>query len=60
MMKTTAIESSAATTTKRSTHKAVTCPACGQLNLIKSKLYYWLLSKDKKARCRHCGRSIQL
>ncbi|MFW9935976.1 MAG: hypothetical protein ACFFDU_10820 [Candidatus Thorarchaeota archaeon] len=60
MIKTTAAESGTVTTVNRSTTKAITCPACGQLNLIKSKHYYWLLSKEKQARCRHCGRSFRL
>ncbi|MHA2406107.1 MAG: hypothetical protein ACXACH_05075 [Candidatus Hermodarchaeia archaeon] len=58
-MKTTAAETGTVATGNRSTTKALTCPACGQLNIIKSKLYYWLLSKEKQARCRHCGRSIR-
>ncbi|MFX0168159.1 MAG: hypothetical protein ACFE89_02275 [Candidatus Hodarchaeota archaeon] len=57
---TTMMESGTVTSVHRSTTKPITCPACGRLNLIQRKLYFWLVSKEKQARCRHCGRSIPL
>ncbi|MFX1491587.1 MAG: hypothetical protein ACFFBU_04955 [Promethearchaeota archaeon] len=49
-----------ASSKQRAVTKPITCPVCGHINLIHRKLYNWLLTKEKQARCRNCGRSIPL